>query len=111
MDKSEHPQKISWHAQKYLRFLSLSNPQQRLGTWLILSVGIYLAKFEWLQNLSLLKAIGWESAPTVGLTRAYWLVLHGKFEEALAMNSLIVAVLVIGIPLLVWDVAKLARKT
>lgn len=88
----------------------MATPQARLSLWALLTLIIYFARFNWLTNLSLYKFIGWESAPSIGLTRAYWLVLHGKLDAALDMNRLIIVVLIIGIPLLILDAYRLIRS-
>lgn len=94
----------------FLSAVTLATPEARLGVWLTLSLAIYFVPYRWLENLSLLKFLGWESAPSIGLTRAYRLLLHGQLDEAWAMNPLIVVVLVIGVPLLTADFIKVTRN-
>lgn len=93
-----------------LRVLTLSTPQARLTIWAALTGLIYVAPFQLLANLSLLERLGWESAPSIGLTRAYWLVLHGRLEEAYSMNRLIYLVLAIGLPMLALDAVRIFRN-
>jgi hypothetical protein len=78
--------------------------------WAALTAVIYIVPFSWLANLSMYKAIGFEQAPSIGLTRAYWFLLHGKLHEAVAMNHLIFFVLAIGVPMLLYDVYVMAGR-
>ncbi len=94
-------QKLSW--------LTLSTPQSRIGIWALLTIGIWAAPFSWLGQLSLYGRLGLDSAPSIGLTRSYWYVLHGDFTDAWHMNYLIFVVLAIGLPLLALDILKLIK--
>lgn len=59
---------------------------------------VFVVPYAWLNNLSLWQALGWESAPSIGLTRAYWLLIHGDPIAAWDRNPLIYAVLsVLGV--------------
>ena len=92
-----------------LSVLSLSTPKHRIITWATLTVAIYVSKFEWLAGLSLYQRVGWEWMPSVGLTRAYWLISHGQFGEAYQMNPLIFPILLIGGGLLIRDAVSLLK--
>jgi hypothetical protein len=94
----------------FLHYFSLSTPKQRLTTWLVLTLLIYFARFSWLVNLSLYKRAGLDFMPSIGLTRSYWLLLHGKLSQALAMNRLIIVVIAVGSFLLVKDAKSLLRN-
>ena len=89
--------------------VTLSTPQGRLTAWLLLSVIIFLSPFHWLGNLSVWQRIGWDSAPSIGLTRAYWLLLHGDIDAALQRNRLILPIVVIGLAMLSVDALRIAR--
>ncbi|MFZ1483593.1 MAG: DUF2752 domain-containing protein [Candidatus Saccharimonadales bacterium] len=70
---------------------------------------IFIAPYAWLASLSLWQRLGFEGAPSVGLTRAYWHVLHLDFYAAWERNKLIYLVLAIGLPLLVRDIMLIQR--
>jgi hypothetical protein len=96
--------------QQYLHYFSLSTPKQRLVTWLALTLAIYFARFSWLTNLSLYKRAGLTFMPSIGLTRSYWLILHGRLSQAFVLNRLIFAVIAVGCFLLVKDAQTLAKQ-
>ncbi|HLC91423.1 MAG TPA: DUF2752 domain-containing protein [Candidatus Saccharimonadales bacterium] len=93
-----------------MSLISLTTPGSRLIVWAVLTMAIWIAPFNYLRHLSLYEHLGWHSAPSIGLTRAYWYVLHGQFSNAWNMNHLIYVILAVGIPLLVFDVYKLTSK-
>lgn len=109
--KFSGPQKTNStiRAKPALSLITLATPESRLGVWALLTVAIWAAPFTWLTNLSLYGHLGWHSAPSIGLTRAYWLILHGKLTDGWRMNHIIVAILFIGIPLLAIDGFKLMK--
>jgi hypothetical protein len=88
--------------------VGLQTPRGRLLFFGIVSTGIFLAPYSWLSHLSLWQYIGVNS-PSIGLTRAYWRLLHGDVAGAYERNPLIFVVLAVGVPLLVFDIIKLAR--
>jgi hypothetical protein len=88
--------------------VTLQTPRGRLLAFALLSLLIYCARYSWLAHLSLWQDLGWRTAPSIGLTRAYWLLLHGHPVLAWRRNSLIYAVLAVGVPLLGYDCLKLA---
>lgn len=90
-------------------YINLATPKSRLAVWTLMTLAIYIAPFDWLKHLSLYGHLGWHKAPSIGLTRAYWYVLHGKFALAWHMNPLIFVVLGVGLPLLTIDALKLSR--
>jgi hypothetical protein len=73
-------------------------------------MAIFFSRFEWLAHVSLWAKLGMDWMPSIGLTRAYWLVLHGDFVAAWHRNGLIYLVLLVGIPLLLKDIWQLVRK-
>lgn len=93
-------------ANRVLECATLAKPQYRLTLWAAATVAIFLVPRHWLENLSLWKRIGWESAPSIGLTRAYRDVLHGDIQSAVEMNWIIFLILLIGLPLLAFDAVK-----
>lgn len=92
-----------------LEAVTLSTPRGRLLAFITLTLLIYPARYSWLSHLSLWLLIGWHSAPSIGLTRAYWLLLHGHPSLAWQRNRLIFAVLAVGLPLLAYDGWQLAK--
>jgi hypothetical protein len=101
---------LSKYASKILQLCTLSTPSQRLLVWAILTLLIFFSEFNWLENLSLYKRIGLDWVPSIGLTRAYWLLLHGNISAAVEMNPLIVPVIIAGGTLLIKDVRSLRRR-
>lgn len=91
----------------YLGFLTLSTPRQRVTAWLLLTVGIFLSDVRWFENLSLYKRVGLEWMPSIGLTRAYWYLVHGDFTAAWQMNKLIYAVVLLGGSLVLYDIWRI----
>lgn len=90
--------------------ITLQSPKGRLTFLAVVTIVVFLVPFAWLENLSLWKNIGWESAPSIGLTRAYWLLLHGDPAGAWERNSLIYLVLVVVVTIVIADITKLRRQ-
>lgn len=89
--------------------IGLQTPRGRLLFFGIVSGLMYVIPYSWLAHLSLWQYIGVNS-PSVGLTRAYWLLLHGSVTEAFVRNPLIFVVIALGLPLLCMDVFLLIKK-
>jgi len=89
--------------------IGLQTPAGRLVFFLLASAAIFLAPYDWLSHLSLWQHLGIPS-PSIGLTRAYHLLLHGDPIAAWQRNRLIYLVLLIGVPLLARDVILLIRS-
>jgi len=94
-----------------LEALSLQTARGRVLVFVLASVVIFCCRYHWLDHLSLWGHLGFTHAPSIGLTRAYWLLLHGHPVDAWHRNRLIYAVLGVGLPLILRDVFKLARRT
>lgn len=95
---------------KYLiELISLSSPRSRLTFWFIITALILILPYDFFANLSLWQKIGWEGAPSIGLTRSYWLILRGDFVGAWELNKLIYLVLVVGFIILASDTSKIIR--
>lgn len=77
--------------------------------WAALTLVIFVSPYVWLENLSLWQMIGFDSAPSIGLTRSYWLLLHGDVAAAWERNPLIFAVLTVGLPILLNDLRIVIR--
>ncbi len=76
----------------------------------LITIAVFSAPYSWLAHLSLWDRLGWHSAPSIGLTRAYWLLLHGQPRAAWHRNWLIYLVLVILLPLLIRDILTLTSR-
>ena len=90
-----------------LELISLSTPRARLSFWALITFVIYILPYKLFENLSLWKNLGWDSAPSVGLTRAYWLLIHNDVTGAWNKNKLIFVVITIGGVILFIDLFKL----
>lgn len=90
--------------------LTLRTARGRLIAFGFLTTLIFMSPYHWLAQLSLWQHIGWHGAPSIGLTRAYWLIIHGHPVAAWHRNPLIYAVLIVGIPLLVRDAYTLLLR-
>lgn len=89
--------------------VGLQTPAGRTLFFALASTFIFLLPQSVLGGLSLWSRLGLESAPSVGLTRAYNFVLHGNFSAAWERNSLIFLVLAIGIPIIARDIYTLFK--
>lgn len=77
--------------------VGLQTPRGRLIFFAGVTVFIFMISFEGLQDLpdiSLYKRLGIPS-PSIGLTRAFWHIMHGDFVSAYAQNWLIYPVLLV----------------
>jgi hypothetical protein len=80
----------------------LQSARGRLLFFIIITAAVFIAPYDWLGHLSLWQALHIPS-PSIGLTRAYHLLLHGDIVGAWRRNQLIFIVLIIGAPLLLRD--------
>lgn len=87
----------------FVEIISLQTPRGRLIFFGLVSMLVFIAPYAWLANLSLWQRLGLSGAPSIGLTRAYWYVLHLDFTAAWERNKLIYLVLAVGLPLLLRD--------
>ena len=86
-----------------LEAVTLSSARGRAHAFLSITGAVYLSPYSWLAHLSIWGAMGWKDAPSIGLTRAYWLLLHGQPVAAYARNGLIYPVLLIWIAIFLND--------
>lgn len=93
-----------------IELVSLSTPRARLWFWALATTVIFLLPYRFFENLSIWQHLGWENAPSIGLTRAYWLLIHGDISAAWDRNRLIFVVIAVGAPLLIMDMYKIARS-
>lgn len=87
--------------------IGLRTPAGRLLFFAVASIIIFVVPQSFLGGLSLWERIGFDNAPSVGLTRAYQYILHGDLSAAWQRNPMIFLVLAIGVPLLVKDLLVL----
>ncbi len=90
-----------------VEIISLSTPRGRLLFFIILTSIIFITPYRYLSGLSLWQRIGWDWAPSIGLTRAYHLLIHGNLTGAWHRNPLIYLIISIGTVILFIDVYKL----
>ena len=83
--------------------LTVQTPRGRLALFCSISLLVFCVPYRWLAHLSLWQAIGWKTAPSIGLTRAYWLLLHGDPVAAWHRNWLIYPVLLVWLGIFSWD--------
>lgn len=95
----------------FLEIATLSTPRGRVIFVVTASLLVFIVPFQWLNDLSLWKRLGLDWAPSIGLTRAYWLMLHSNFRAAVAFNPLILPVMAIAATLMVVDISKIFGYT
>lgn len=89
--------------------VGLQTPRGRLIFFALASLAIFVVPFHLLGQLSIWQRLG-IPAPSIGLTRAYWHLLHLDPGAAWDRNPLIFAVLAVGLPLLAKDAYKLHKN-
>jgi hypothetical protein len=94
----------------FIEAITLKTARGRLLTFGILTSAIFFSRYHWLDHLSIWGDLGIHHAPSIGLTRAYWLFIHGHPVAAWHRNPLIYLVLFIGLPLLIRDALKLLNQ-
>ena len=87
----------------FIELISLSTARSRLVFWGLATVVTFFLPYRFFENISLWQRLGWDSAPSIGLTRAYWLLIHGNPAAAYDRNWLIFVVIAVGLPLLLAD--------
>lgn len=92
------------------RTISLQTPLSRLLVFGVLTIAIFFSSYDWLAHLSLWDRFGLEWMPSIGLTRAYWLLIHGDPVGAWQRNGLIYLVLAVGLPILIRDAWTMYRQ-
>jgi len=91
-----------------IKFISLSQPKARVLFFGSATVVIFFLPFDILHNFSIWARLGIPS-PSIGLTRAYWLLMHGRPTEAWQMNKLIFLVVLIILSIVISDAIKIHR--
>ncbi|HTE57313.1 MAG TPA: DUF2752 domain-containing protein [Verrucomicrobiae bacterium] len=100
-----HAKQLVW------QIVTLGTPQGRVLAWLAATTIVFIVPFSWLSNLSLWQRLGFDWAPSIGLTRAYWLLIHGHPAAALDRNFLIVPVCVVGLVVIAGDIYRIKQST
>lgn len=90
--------------------ITLSTSRGRLLFFIVATSIIFITPYKYLSGLSLWQRIGWDWAPSIGLTRAYHLLIHGNPVAAWQRNPLIYLVVTIGAIVLVGDLIKIFRN-
>lgn len=90
-------------SQIILETISLQTARGRLLFFMTASLAIFITPYSVLSHLSIWQRIGFDSAPSIGLTRAYWHLLHLDPSAAWQRNHLIFLVLAVGLPLIAQD--------
>lgn len=93
-----------------IEIIGLQSARGRLVFFCIITTAILVVPYSSLSNLSLWQRLGLDWAPSIGLTRAYWLFIHLDPVAAWHRNPLIYAVLAIGLPLLGRDMRELLKQ-
>lgn len=93
-----------------LDVVGLRTPAGRLLLFALVSLAVFVIPQGFIGDISIWSRLGFDNAPSIGLTRAYRHVLHGDLSAAWARNPLIFLVLLIGVPMLIKDAFKLARN-
>ena len=92
-------------------FLTLQKPEFRLGFFGLVTMVLLVTPYQFLEqhHLSLYERLHIPS-PSIGLTRAYWKLIHGDFSGAWQRNKLIYAVVCIVLGIVVKDILELISK-
>lgn len=93
----------------FIEVIGLQSPRGRIIFFTIASISIFLTPYRLLSELSLWQRLGLD-VPSVGLTRAYWHVLHLDVVAAWERNPLIFLVIAVGLPIIILDIYKLFLK-
>lgn len=80
----------------------MQSPRGRLAVAALVHLALFFVPYRWLTNLSLYKLLGLNWVPSIGLTRAYWLLLHGDLVAAWQRNWFIFPVLTV-----MWSIVAL----
>ncbi|MDZ7744595.1 MAG: DUF2752 domain-containing protein [Candidatus Saccharibacteria bacterium] len=97
---------------KLLNVVGLQTPAGRLVAFAAVTAFVYVTsvfRITWIPNLSLYKYLG-INAPSIGLTRAFRLLINGDVSGAWQMNWLIFPVVAIVLGIVIIDITKLMRK-
>lgn len=94
-----------------VEIVTLSTAKGRLLFFALTTLIVFFVPYSWLNNLSLWQRLGWHSAPSIGLTRSYHLIIHGDPVAAWHRNPLIYLVLLIWLAIMTKDLVEIMRNT
>lgn len=92
-----------------IQTIGLSSPKGRLIFLATVTVLVFAAPYDWLAHLSIWQHLGIPS-PSIGLTRAYWKLVHLDPVGAWQRNPLIYAVLFCLAIIIISDVRRIRRQ-
>lgn len=92
-----------------IEIIGLQSARGRLVFFCTATAIILVVPYSALSDLSLWQRLGLDWAPSIGLTRAYWLLIHLDPVAAWQRNPLIYAVLAVGTPLIVKDMLSILK--
>jgi len=91
-----------------VEIIGLQSARGRLLFFVVITSAVFLAPYHLLGNLSLWQALNIPS-PSIGLTRAYHLLLHGDIHGAWQRNKLIFTILAVGLVILARDLLTITK--
>lgn len=95
----------------FLEALGLQTARGRVIALGLASFIIFILPYSVVGRFSLLARLGWETAPSVGLTRSYWLLMHGDPVAAWHRNWLIFPILGILLVIIGRDIWSLIKAS
>lgn len=92
--------------------IGLQTPGSRLTVILGISASLYSISYSTLLSIPTISIFArlHVPSPSIGLTRAYWYLIHGQFGNAWHMNKLIFIVFGVIVGLVVIDSVTIARN-
>lgn len=95
-----------------LNTIGLQTPIARLAVIAIGTLGLYIISYSTLLGLPTISVYSRLQipSPSIGLTRAYWYLIHGQFANAWRMNKLIYIVALVLVGLVTKDVLSLKKR-
>jgi hypothetical protein len=100
---------MSRPASLLVEVIGLQTPRGRLLFFAAVTFVVFVMPYSALSHLSIWQALHVPS-PSIGLTRAYWKLLHGDPVGAWHRNHLIYLVLAVGLPLLARDIVSFRKS-
>ena len=92
-----------------IEVIGLQTSRGRLFALAAASFAIYFLPYRIVGQFSLWQRLGWDWAPSIGLTRAYWLLMHGHPFAAWHRNWLIFPILIVVAVIVGRDIYKLTK--
>jgi hypothetical protein len=89
--------------------VGLQSPRGRLLFFAVITIAVFVVPYDWLAHLSLWQALH-IPAPSIGLTRAYHLLLHGNIAGAWRRNELIFPIIGVGTVVLGNDARVMFKR-